>query len=77
MQKTVRARVTPNSRKERVEVQGETLHVFVADPAEGNRANRRAVMLVARHFGVASAHVTLTTGQRSRTKRFVVTMNSY
>lgn len=75
MQVTVR--LTPGARKERVEIISGILHIAVTELASGNRANQRARELVARHFGVPQTQVRMQTGQRSRTKRFTVTMDTY
>src|SRR4030081_3726597 len=49
---------------------GDALKVRVAVPPEHGRANTALVTLLADVFGVAPAKVSLTAGERSRTKTF-------
>jgi uncharacterized protein (TIGR00251 family) len=52
---------------------GDALKLRVAAPPVGDRANAAAAEIVAKIFDVPVAHVTLTSGQTSRLKRFRAT----
>ena len=49
---------------------GDAVKVRVAAPPEGGRANEAVVALLAETFGVPADHVELTSGAKSRAKRF-------
>jgi uncharacterized protein (TIGR00251 family) len=49
---------------------GTAVKVRVAAPPEGGRANKSAAELLAETFGVKPADVELTSGDKSRSKRF-------
>ncbi|MGW5385663.1 DUF167 domain-containing protein [Nocardia sp. NPDC003963] len=74
MPTTVRAVITPNSRKgPLVETLTDgTLRLWVRAPAVEGRANRAAAELLADHLGVPKSAVRLTGGATSRYKRFEV-----
>ncbi|WP_433491727.1 DUF167 domain-containing protein [Nocardia grenadensis] len=74
MPTTVRAVLTPNSRKgPLVEILPDgTLHLWVRAPATERKANRAAAELVAAHLGVPKSAVRLTGGATSRRKRFEI-----
>lgn len=71
---TVRATITPNSRKGPLveELDDGTLKLYVRAPAVEGRANRAAAELLAAHFGVPKSAVRLTAGATSRHKRFEI-----
>ncbi|MGW5750420.1 DUF167 domain-containing protein [Nocardia rhamnosiphila] len=74
MPTTVRAVITPNSRKgPLVETLPDgTLHLWVQAPAVEGKANRAAAELLAAHLGVPKSAVRLTGGATSRRKRFEI-----
>lgn len=74
MPTTVRAVITPNSRKgPLVETLPDgTLHLWVRAPAVEGKANRAAAELLAAHLGVPKSAVRLTGGAASRHKRFEI-----
>jgi uncharacterized protein (TIGR00251 family) len=49
---------------------GDAVKVRIAAPPQGGRANEACVTLLAETFGVAAAAVELTSGAKSRAKRF-------
>ena len=49
---------------------GDALKVRIAVPPEHGRANDALAKLLAEEFGVAAKAVTITSGEKSRTKRF-------
>ncbi|MES2135290.1 MAG: DUF167 domain-containing protein [Patescibacteria group bacterium] len=69
----IRIRVTPDSKKEGVyEGKRRTLEVSVKESAEGNRANARAIALVARHLGLPEKAVHIIRGHHLRVKMLQV-----
>ncbi|MFQ6229658.1 DUF167 domain-containing protein [Nocardia sp. NPDC002869] len=74
MPTTVRAVLTPNSRKgPLVETLPDgTLQLWVRAPAVEGKANRAAAELLAAHLGVPKSAVRLTGGATSRYKRFEI-----
>ncbi|MCX0269480.1 DUF167 family protein [Nocardia zapadnayensis] len=74
MPTTVRAVITPNSRKgPLVETLPDgTLQLWVRAPAVEGKANRAAAELLAAHLGVPKSAVRLTGGATSRYKRFEI-----
>ena len=64
--------VTPESRRERVEVVDEYLHIFVKEPAQGNHANTRVREIVGQIHNVPYWKVAILTGHHSRGKMLVV-----
>lgn len=67
--------VTPGSKREKVEKNGEMLTISVREPALQNRANDRVREIVAARFGVVVGKVRILTGHRSRGKMLSVTIN--
>lgn len=72
----VRIRVTPKSKRESVtEGKKGTLEVLVKEPSEENRANIRALALVASHLGVSVKALRIVRGHHSRGKILEVYAN--
>jgi uncharacterized protein YggU (UPF0235/DUF167 family) len=71
----IRVKAFPGARKEHVEIDGETLRIFVREPAERNMANARIRQLVAEHCGVPLSAVRMRTGARSLQKTFDVILD--
>ncbi|MHB8571602.1 MAG: DUF167 domain-containing protein [Candidatus Dormibacteria bacterium] len=61
-------RVHPRASRARIEMIGETLHVWVQSPAAEGAANRELLRLVADWAGVSRMAVSLVRGERSRDK---------
>ncbi|MEU4312682.1 DUF167 domain-containing protein [Nocardia sp. NPDC024068] len=74
MPSTVRATITPNSRKGPLvdTLPDGTLRLWVRAPAVEGKANRAAAELLAAHFGVPKSAVRLTAGATARYKRFEI-----
>lgn len=68
----VKVFVTPEARREKVEIREEFLHISVREPAQRNLANLRVRELVAMHFSVPLWQVSILTGHRSRGKMLVI-----
>ena len=77
----IRAIVKPNAKnrairhgqiREETVIPGETWQIIVYEPAIDDRANTRAIALLAAHFNVPKTHVKLTNGATSRYKTFEI-----
>ncbi len=67
----VRIKVVPGASRSRVVgLLGDRLKVAIAAPAEGGKANRAIVRLLAKHLGVRTADVSIVAGQ-SRAQKTV------
>ena len=64
----IRVRAHPGASRERVEWEGDVLHVWVTARAVEGQANRALVGAVARGLGVRASAVALVGGERSRDK---------
>jgi uncharacterized protein len=64
----IEVRVTPNSSKEGVFVEGEQIKVYVHDAPQDGQANEKVIKLLAKKLGVAKSRVEIVRGQTSRTK---------
>jgi uncharacterized protein len=62
----------PGASRERVQWEGEILHVWVTARAVEGQANRALVRAVARTLGVRASAVRLVSGERARAKLFEV-----
>jgi len=69
----IRVRAHPGASRERVEWEGDVLHVWVTARAVEGQANRALVAAVARGLGVRASAVALVAGERARAKLFEVT----
>ncbi|MEK7156631.1 MAG: DUF167 family protein [Patescibacteria group bacterium] len=67
--KLVRVKVWPDAGEEYLE-EGKKggLEIFVREPPQGNRANKRVCVLVARHYKVSVKNVRIVSGHRTRGK---------
>lgn len=69
----IKIKVVPGAKTEKFEQEDEdTFAVSVREPAERNRANRRVLELVARHFARPLGKVKIVTGHHSRSKIVVI-----
>lgn len=68
----IEVKVTPRAAANRIVEDGDLWRVYVtAAPADG-KANKAVVKLLAKHFGVAQADVSIIRGQTGRTKTIEV-----
>lgn len=65
--------ITPDAKKEKIEVKDGTLHISVKEPAERNQANKRVRQLVAARLGVSVGSVRIVSGHHSPKKTFSIT----
>ena len=64
----IAVRAHPGASHERVQWEGEVLHVWVTARAVEGQANRALVRTVARALGVRASAVTIVSGERGRDK---------
>jgi uncharacterized protein (TIGR00251 family) len=64
----IRVKVTPNSKKEEVTMEGDTFWVRVKEPAREGKANVAIIKALAGYFGVAKSQVSILSGFTSRNK---------
>ena len=73
----ITVRVTPDSRRERVEkVSDREWRIAVREDAEGGRANARVRELVAREYAVEPSAVKILTGHHAQKKRIAISVGS-
>jgi len=68
MNKVIRVRVIPKSRKNKVEKFGEGYKVRLTAPPVGGKANKALTEVLAGHFGLKKAQVRIISGSKSRDK---------
>jgi uncharacterized protein YggU (UPF0235/DUF167 family) len=64
----VRVLVFAGAKKQKLIEEEGRLVLYVREPAERNLANKRAVVMIAEHFGVAPRDVRIQTGHRAPNK---------
>jgi uncharacterized protein (TIGR00251 family) len=64
----IEVRVKPNSKTEEVIEEGNIFVVKVKEPPTEGKANRAAIGLLAKHFGVSATRLRISKGLKSRTK---------
>ena len=69
----IKAFVTPNAKREKIDEKGDALLISVREPATGNRANDRVREVIALRLGVPVGKVRILTGHHSRVKMISVT----
>jgi uncharacterized protein (TIGR00251 family) len=60
--------VTPNAKKTGIRKEKEALHVKIAAPAGGNRANKALIEALAGHFNTRKNKIRIISGGRTRKK---------
>lgn len=63
-------RVTPKASRARIEVEGDTIRVYVTVVPEDGKANAAVQTLLAKALGIAKSRVTLIRGATARDKVF-------
>ena len=65
----VKVRATPEAKKESfVKEKKDVFRVSVKEPAQGNRANRKVIELVAKHFKISEEKVRIVNGHHHFSK---------
>jgi uncharacterized protein YggU (UPF0235/DUF167 family) len=66
--------VKPSSSRERVvRLAGGEFMIDVKEEASGNKANKRAIFILAKHFNASPTRIRLVSGHHSRKKVFSIT----
>ena len=68
----IRIKVTAGAAKEHLAEEDGVLLIFVREPPQGSRANKRAVQMVAEHFRVPISAVRIVAGHHARNKTIEV-----
>ncbi len=68
----IAVRVTPRAARERIEVAGGVIRIYVTVVPEGGKANAAVQALLARALGLAKTRLVLIRGETSRDKLFRV-----
>jgi len=74
--KTIKIKVVPNAKKNKVLDEGEGLKVYVAAPPIGGKANKAVIELLAEFFDVRRGNVKIIKGEKSREKIVEIDINS-
>ena len=61
-------RVSPKAKRERIEKVGDRLKVYVKEPAQDGRANKRLIQMLAEYFSVGRLQVSIVKGAGAREK---------
>ena len=64
----IRVVVHPNAKHPRTQGTTGVLHVYVREAPVAGKANKAAIVALARHFGTSKSCVTIVRGQTSKTK---------
>ena len=64
----IRVVVIPNSKKEGVSLEGDTLIVRVRKPARDGRANIRMIKLISKYFKIPTSKVVIKRGFKKKVK---------
>ncbi|MEI8348810.1 MAG: DUF167 domain-containing protein [Candidatus Omnitrophota bacterium] len=65
---TIKVKVFPKAKKERIEQAGDILKVYLNEPALAGRANKRLIELLADHFHTKKYHIHIRKGEKNREK---------
>lgn len=69
-------KVKPRAKKERIEEVNGIIKVYVNEPAENGCANKKAIKMLAKHFGVKKYNISIIKGKTSREKVISIDENS-
>ncbi|MBN2484142.1 MAG: DUF167 domain-containing protein [Candidatus Omnitrophica bacterium] len=70
----VKVRVIPRAKKERVEEFAGGLKVYVCEPAQDGRANKKLIQILAKHYQTRKYKISIISGEKQRDK--VIEINS-
>jgi hypothetical protein len=68
----IELRVTPNAKKESVEVREGKIFCKVVAPPEDGRANKRVLELISKFLGCRKRDIEISSGEKSRNKILLV-----
>ncbi|MBN1216698.1 MAG: DUF167 domain-containing protein [Candidatus Lokiarchaeota archaeon] len=64
--------VKPNSSKQKLEIDGEFLVVYLKSPPENNKANKELIQLLRKKLKVSSEQIRFSSGMKSKQKRIKI-----
>lgn len=70
--RVLHVRATPKASRDRIEVVGDSLRVYVTAPPDKGKANEAIRKLLAKALGVPKTRLTLLRGDTSRDKQFMI-----
>jgi len=65
---TIKVKVIPRARKEKIEEVENVFKVYIHEPAIENRANKRLIEMIAEHFKVKKYNINIIKGLKNREK---------
>jgi hypothetical protein len=65
---TIKVKVIPRAKKEKIEELDGTLRVYIKAPAIEGRANKRLIEIISDYFKVKKYNITIIKGETSREK---------
>ena len=68
----VAVKAFPNSGRQEVIESNGVLKIYLKSPAEGGKANKELVIILAKHFRVSASHIRIKSGLGSRKKTIVI-----
>ena len=71
----VHVKVVPRAKKERIDDSDGRLKVYVCDPAQDGRANKKVIKLLAEYYQAKKYNITIVRGQKQRDKIIEITNN--
>ncbi len=68
----IRIKVVPGAKKEKIIKEKDFIKVYVKEPAQRNKANKRLVELLSEYFGVKKTSVKILKGKFGREKLVLI-----
>jgi len=68
----IKTRVHPGSSQKKAESRDGVLHLYIHSQPEKGKANKEAIELLAKHLKVKKGQITLSNGEKSREKTFII-----
>ena len=76
MNMLIKVLVTPNAKQARVvKVSEDYFEVWVNERAEGGRANKRLLEILAEHFDIPKSRITIVKGTKTRNKTIQIILD--
>lgn len=69
----IRIIVRPNAKKPQIRKEGDTYYVWVDAPPVKDKANRRLIEILSKHFKISKSKIRIITGKRTRQKIVEIT----
>ncbi|MFA5271149.1 MAG: DUF167 domain-containing protein [Candidatus Omnitrophota bacterium] len=65
---TIKVKVVPRAKKEKIEKVEDVFKVYMTEPAIENRANKKLIEMIAEHFKVKKYNISIIKGLKNREK---------